>query len=153
MYSVNESPHKDTNTNTSVFLCKCSSSFSLLEVMSMKKASECMCVCTWACCVLLDEGRGLETIGPKMSSSSWIGPSLPEALPPPSGVSDREKIKLKSLYWCKFSVFIQPDSISERWFHSYLSSLCTHLCKRMTRIKIRHGNNPIWRHSRWNWEI
>lgn len=48
--------------------------------------------------MLLDEGRGLETIGPKMSSSSWISAAPPEGFPPPSGASDREKIKLNSSY-------------------------------------------------------
>lgn len=41
--------------------------------------------------MLLDEGRGLETIGPKMSSSSPIGAALPEPFPPPSGASERER--------------------------------------------------------------
>lgn len=49
---------------------------------------ECVCVCvTWACCVLLAEGRGLETIGPKMSSSLLIGPAAPVFFPPASGAS------------------------------------------------------------------
>lgn len=60
--------------------------------------------------MLLDEGRGLETIGPKMSSSSPIGAAPPEAFPPPSETSDREKIKLNSL----FILFIKPDGISVR---------------------------------------
>ncbi len=55
----------------------------------------CLCTClfvTWACCwLLLDEGRGFETIGPKMSSSSLIGAAVPEPFSPPSGASERER--------------------------------------------------------------
>lgn len=40
--------------------------------------------------MLLDEGSGLETIGPKMSSSSLIGGAPPELFPPPSGAFERE---------------------------------------------------------------
>lgn len=50
---------------------------------------ECVCA-TWACCALLAEGRGLETIGPKMPSSSVIGPAQSEPLPSPSGASEEE---------------------------------------------------------------
>jgi len=39
------------------------------------------------CCVLLEEGRGLETIGPKMSSSSAIGAASTKPLPSLSGAS------------------------------------------------------------------
>lgn len=41
--------------------------------------------------MLVDEGRGLETIGPKMSSSSLIGAALLEPFPPPSGASERDR--------------------------------------------------------------
>lgn len=40
--------------------------------------------------MLLDEGSGLETIGPKISSSSPIGAAPPEPFSPPSGASKRE---------------------------------------------------------------
>lgn len=58
--------------------------------------------------MLLDEGRGLETIGPKMSSSSRIGAAPPD----PSGASDREKMKLFSFY-----IHVYAFIISVRWFH------------------------------------
>lgn len=44
--------------------------------------------------MLLAEGRGLETIGPKMSSSSLIGAALPGLFPPPSGASKEDGFPL-----------------------------------------------------------
>ena len=113
-----------------VYMCVCimgvstdSLCCSLPVVISRRWKPVCVRVCvhacvralmcpTWACCALLDEGSGLETIGPKMSSSSLIGAAPPEPFPPPSGASERgsrrEKEGVKvietSIYgiWCSF---------------------------------------------------
>lgn len=45
--------------------------------------------------MMLCDGRGLDTIGPKMSSSSLIGAALPEPFPPASVASEREREKEK----------------------------------------------------------
>ena len=55
--------------------------------------SSSVCVCTWF--VLAEEGRGLDTMGPKMSRSSLMGalPAAPTLLPtdPAAGVSDQRQ--------------------------------------------------------------